>query len=321
MLNYIVKRGLAVFIVVWGATVVVFFMMKLVPGDVIHTILGPMARPEQIQTLMQHYGLDKPLYAQYIIWLGHMVTGKWGTSIAFSEPISYLIQLKVGKTLVLTGGSILIAIIFGFIIGIISGMRPFTVLDNVLMAGTIAGASIPIFWLGLVLIYFFSVRVQIFPVGGISSVTGPGGVLDVLHHLILPAFTTAAIPAAVIARVTRSEIVDILSKPHIVGLRAKGLSSKRIVFHVLRGITPSVVNITGLQVGYVFGWALFTEIIFKWPGIGLLMYDAIVARDVPLVQVAVLVFACVFALVNFFSDVVRVSLDPQMRTLTTGRPR
>jgi len=312
MFNYIIKRGLSVIVVIWGVTVVVFLMMRLVPGDVVATILGPMVRPEQIEKLRKFYGLDKPLYVQYFIWLSRIIKGEWGYSIAFSEPISYLIKLKVGNTLVLTGGSILIAVIVGLSVGIVSGLRPFTIVDSALMIGAIGVASIPVFWLGLVLIYLFGVRFRIFPVGGISSLTGQSRPLDVLYHLFLPALTTAAIPSAVIARVVRSEIVDILSRPYIVGLRAKGLPFKRIFMHILRGIIPSTVNITGMQVGYVFGWALFTEIIFKWPGIGLLLYDAIVARDVPLVQGAVLVFACMFAIVNFISDVVRVALDPQM---------
>jgi len=319
MFIYYLKRLSGVIVVIWGATIVVFFMMRLVPGDVISTILGPMAQSEQIEKLRAFYGLDKSIWEQYFIWLARILTGEWGNSIAFSEPISYLIKLKLGNTLILTGGSLAIALVIGLVVGIVRGLRPFTLVDNVLMATSVAAASIPIFWLGLILVYFFSVRLRIFPVSGISSLTGSSGVFDVLHHLVLPAITTAAIPTAVIARVTRSEIVTMLGKPHIVGIRAKGLKHNKILKHILRGITPSVVNISGLQVGYIFGWALFTEIIFKWPGIGLLLYEAIVARDIPLVQGAVLVFACLFAVINFISDTVRIALDPEIRTALSER--
>lgn len=314
MLAYILKRLLAIIPILFGVSVVIFLFLQLVPGDVAATLLGPRATEETIAAIREELGLDRPLFVQYFSWLGSMLQGDFGRSIILQVPVADIVLPKFGNTLILAGASLLIAVVIGIPLGIISAVRQYSAIDRGSTALAVLGAATPTFWLALVLMYVFALELRWFPTSGMYSLRGDGGLLDLLHHLVLPAVATAAIPLAVITRLTRSAMLDVVRADYVTALRAKGLSEGRVVWiHGLRNALPPIISITGLQAGFLLGGTLFTEVIFAWPGIGLQLYDAILGRDVPLVQGAMLFIAGFFVLLNLLSDIIIAWIDPKLR--------
>jgi len=312
--RYLVTRLLAVIPIMFGVSIVIFLFLQLVPGDVAATLLGPRATAEKVAAIRAELGLDEPLHVQYFSWLFAMVQGDMGRSIILQVPVAEVVVPKFGNTLILVAGSLVIAIGVGLPAGIVSAVRQNTAIDRITTIGAVVGAATPTFWLALVLMYIFALNLKWFPTSGMQDLRGDGGLLDLLHHLVLPAIATAAIPLAVITRLVRSSMLDVIRTDFVTALRAKGLSHREVVYkHALRNALPPIIAITGLQAGFLLGSTLFTEVIFTWPGIGLQLYEAILGRDVPLVQGAMLFIALFFVLLNLLADVLIAYLNPKLR--------
>ena len=314
MTSYLARRLAAVVPVLLGVSVVIFLLMHLAPGDVTTVLLGPQAT-EQARTALRHtLGLDQPLPIQYGKWLLRALEGDLGTSIATSLPVVGLILPRFLNTLILTAAGLFLAILVGYAAGFVAALRERSLFDHGLMTTTLVLGSTPPFWLGLVLVLLFALRLRWLPVSGMIDMAGNGGILDVLRHLVLPAVTTALAPAAIMARMVRASVSDALGRPHVRVARAKGVPRAQLLRrHVVLNALPPVMTITGLQLGYLLGGALFSEVVFAWPGLGSLLYDSITARDVPVVQAATLLIALSFVLVNILVDVVNVLLDPRLK--------
>lgn len=311
---YIVKRLLAVIPILFGVSIVIFLFLQLVPGDVAATLLGPRATAESIAAIRAELGLDRPLHVQYFSWLGAMLQGDLGRSIILQVPVLDVVVPKFLNTLILAGASLVIAIVIGIPVGIVSAVRQYSLVDRVGTAGAVVGAATPTFWLALILMYVFALKLRWFPTSGMYDLRGDGGLLDLLHHLVLPAIATAAIPLAVITRLARSSMLEVIRADYVTALRAKGMSERVVIWvHALRNALPPIISITGLQAGFLLGGTLFTEVIFTWPGIGLQLYDAILGRDVPLVQGAMLFIAGFFVLLNLIADIIVAYLNPKLR--------
>lgn len=309
-----IKRLLHSIPVLLGVSIVVFTAVQLIPGDVAQSLLGFAATGEKVAELRAELGLDRPIYVQYGKWLANLLQLDFGKSIAMRVPVSDVLGIKITNSLILTGVTLLIVVVISFLLATFSGSRFRSKFDRITVFGTLILASLPVFWLGIVLLYVFGVQVRMFPMSGMYNMANPGGFWDLMHHVALPAVTTAASSIAVVTRVTRSSLIDNLNQPYILAARARGLSNSRVVYkHGVRNILPTFANISGLQIGYVFGNAVFTEIIFNWPGVGLQLYDAILVRDVPMVQGCVLVVALVFVLGNLMSDTIVYALDTTRR--------
>lgn len=295
-----------------GVTVVVFLSVQLVPGDIALSILGRMATQEQLAALRESMGLDRPLIVQYGRWFAALLQGDIGVSLAQQLPVAKILVPKTWNSLILMAGSLFLVLTIGFGLAVISAPRFRSLTDRIVVALTLIFASLPVFWLGIILLYFLAFNLKLFPISGMYDVVGGGGFWDLIHHLILPASVTAASSIAVVARVTRSRMIDVLNEPYILAAKARGLTRRQIVLrHAVRNSLATFASIGGLQIGYLFGGVVFTEIIFNWPGIGMQLYDAILARDIPMIQGCVLVVAVVFVLGNLVSDVVVRALDPK----------
>lgn len=298
----------------FGVSVIIFILMHLAPGDVATVLLGPQATEVAKAELRHALGLDQPLPIQYAKWLARTVAGDFGTSIATQISVASLVLPRFLNTLLLTVASLFLSIVIGYSAGLFAALRARKLFDRTAMTVTLLAGSTPPFWLGLILVLLFAIRLRWLPVSGMVDMAGDGGALDVLRHLVLPAVTTALGPAAIITRMVRSSIVEALDRPHVRVARAKGLSRGTLLRrHVILNALPPIITITGLQLGYLLGGALLTEVVFAWPGLGALLYDSITARDMPVVQATTLLIALAFVLVNILVDLINVLLDPRLR--------
>jgi peptide/nickel transport system permease protein len=314
--RHIATRIAAILPILFGVSVFIFLLMHLAPGDVTSTMLGPMASDEAKAQLRVALGLDRSLPFQYFKWLGNVLQGDLGRSLTTTRPVTDMVLPRFGNTVILTVASMILAMAIGFGVGMYAAARSFSIFDRISMSATLVVGSTPPFWLGLILVLLLALDVRLFPATGMVSITGDGGVWDVLRHLVLPALATAAAPAAIITRMIRSSMLEVLNQGYIRVARAKGVPRRRILWrHALRNALPPIATISGLQLGYLLGGALFTEVVFAWPGLGNQLYYAITARDVPVVQGAVLLIALVFVLVNLAIDILNAFLDPRVRTV------
>lgn len=314
MTSFLLRRLGSMVLVLFGVSLLVFLIMQLVPGDPARAALGLSATAERVAEVRAQLGLDRPLPAQYLGYLGGLLHGDLGSSLTLSQPVSSIVFPKLGNTIILAMAALLFCIVVGVPLGILAATRQYTAFDRGSMFLSLAGASVPVYWAALVAISIFSLKLGWFPTSGMYDARNPGGVTDVLHHLVLPAITTAVVPTAVIARLTRSAMVEALQQDYMRMLRASGVPESRIVWrHALRNIAPPVVNILGLQVGYLLGGVIFSEVVFGWPGLGGQLYTSITANDMPIIQAGVLFIAIVFVLVNLLADVVVALLDPRTR--------
>jgi peptide/nickel transport system permease protein len=312
---YLAKRFAGVLPVVFGVSVLIFVGMKLVPGDVARALLGPMATDVSLAQLRAALGLDQPIYVQYGKWIWRALHGDLGFSPIVHKPVVDILLPKFGNTLILAAASFAVAWIAGVGIGVLSAARAHTALDRASMGASLVIGNMPPFWLGLVLISIFALQLRWLPSLGMYSVRGDGGDLaDLASHLILPTIATAAAPAAIIARMTRASVLEILGQDFIKTARAKGLAEGVVVCaHALKAAWPPIVTISGLQLGYLLGGVVFSEEIFGWPGLGRQMVSAVIARDILVVQGAALFIALAFVLVNLAADVLNLFLDPRTR--------
>lgn len=312
--GYVARRLLGAIPVLLGVSIVVFLCMQLVPGDIAKALLGPLATEQSVAEFRHYLGLDQPIPVQYANWLGRALQGDLGRSFSSNMPVADLLQDRLRNSAILLAGALIIAIPLGIGVGLISAIRAGATFDRAAMGGTLILANIPTFVFGLGLVIIFAVNLRWFPVQGMYDLRGEGGQFDLLKHLILPAFTTAIPPAAIIARLVRSTMLETMNQEYIKAARANGLPERTVTMrYALRNAMPPIVTITGLQIGFLLGGAVFTEYIFAWPGVGDAIYKGIMARDIMVVQGAVLVVAVWFVLVNLAVDVINLALDPRSR--------
>ncbi len=304
MLSYILRRILMLIPVLFGVTLVSFSLLHLVPGDPAELLAGLEATKEDVDRIRAEYGLDQPLAVQYLRFVGSAVRGDLGISIQSRHPVLTLLLQRLAFTLQLSLVSILVASAIGLVAGIISSTRQYSFFDTASMLGALFGISMPIFWLGLLLILVFAVRLHWLPSGGAGT----------LRHLILPAIALGSASAAVIARMTRASMLEVARQDYIRTARAAGYREGVVIFrHALKNAMIPVLTVFGLEFGYMLGGAVLTETVFSLPGIGRLLVEGIFARDYPVVQGAMMAVATTFVLVNLLTDVAYAFFDPRIR--------
>ncbi len=296
-----------------GISVIVFSMMHLAPGDPAEAILGPRGTEELLRQARRELGLDQPLYIQYGTWVLNAARGDLGKSYRLNRPVAPEVVDRFKNSALLAGIAFVIAVVLGTIAGCLSAVRRGGLLDNTLMAVTVTGISMPPFYLGMLLIILFSVKLNLLPTGGMYNVREDPSTARLLVHLILPTLTLAAVPIAVIARIMRSSMLEVVGQDYIRTARAKGLRDRGVIGrHALRNALIPVVAVVGLQVGYLLSAAALVEVVFSWPGLGSLLVQSVVQRDLPLAQGAVLVIAVVYVAVNILTDLIQAWLDPRI---------
>jgi peptide/nickel transport system permease protein len=311
---YIAKRLLAAIPVIFGLTIIVFLIMAMIPGDPATAILGSYATPENVEKLNRDLGLDKPLVQQYFIWLGNMLQGDFGRSYTLNRPVIDEVLERFSATLILAGTSLVLCSVLGLIAGVISAVRQYSWVDKAITFVVLIGISVPSFWLGLLLILVFAVNLKWFPASGMYAIYGGGDLPDLLKHLFLPALTLAVVATGVIARLTRTAMLEVLRQDFIRTARAKGVTENTVIYkHAFKAALVTVIPVIGIQAGFVLGGAVYIETVFQWPGIGSMLVKAISTRDLLLVQGGVLVVASAYVLFNLAADVVQTILDPRLR--------
>lgn len=315
MSKYILRRLLMLIPVLLGISIVVFAFIHLIPGDPVVTILGSEYTEETAEQLRHVLGLDRPVYVQYLTWLGRALRGSLGRSIfpfgmitkaGGGDPVLKLILARLPTTIVLTVGAMVIAVIIALPLGVITAARKDSLLDNVTRAVSVLGVSMPIFWLGLLLILVFSLKLRWLPPGGSIGDAG-------LEVMILPWLALGVAQAALVTRMTRSTLLEVLGEDYIRTARAKGLRESVVYYrHALRNALIPVVTVVGLQFGRLLGGAVLTETIFNLPGLGRLLVDSVYSRDYPVIQGCVLVIAFFFVFANLLVDTLYAFLDPRV---------
>jgi peptide/nickel transport system permease protein len=331
MLAYIIRRIFILIPTLLGVSIIVFVMLHITPGDPAELLLGERATEEALVELREHLGLNEPLYVQYGMFLKRLMKGDLGETIWTRQKVWTEIKHRFPATIELTLAALCIACFFGIIFGIISATKQYSIFDYVSMIGALAGVSMPIFWLGLIFMLIFSLNLGWLPISGRLSVDIDLEVItnfyildavltrnwaalkDAAWHLIMPAVTLSTIPMAIVARMTRSAMLEVLRQDYIKTAKAKGLSNFTVTFkHALRNALIPVVTTIGLQFGVALGGAILTETIFAWPGVGKWMYDAVMQRDYMVIQGGVLFIAAVFVVINLCVDVLYAVINPRI---------
>ncbi len=312
---YILKRLVSAIPVLFGITVIVFLIMALIPGDPATAILGAYATPENVERLNRHLGLDRPLWQQYFVWVGNLVQGDFGRSFALNRPVLDEILDRFSATLVLAGTAFVLCALLGIVAGVVSAARQYGLADKAITAAVILGISVPSFFLGMMMILLFAVHLRWLPVSGMYSMFGGGDLPDLIRHLAMPAIALSLVATGVVARLTRANMLEVLRQDFIRTARAKGVHERRVIWgHALRAAMVSVIPILGLQAGFVLSGAVYIEIVFQWPGIGRMLVDAILKRDILLVQGGVVFVAACYVGFNILVDVAQAWLDPRIKT-------
>jgi peptide/nickel transport system permease protein len=314
VLRYLLRRLLHLGPVLLGVSAVVFLVLHITPGDPALIMLGSQATQEDLSRLRAELGLDQPLSVQYLNWISHVLRGDLGRSLWMKRPVLAEVLVRYKATLLLTASALLLSTAGGLALGIASATRANSLLDRLSAVASLFGASMPVFWLGIVLMVIFSLWLGWLPASGMFAPYGGGTARDLLAHLVLPALTLAAASVTIIARLTRGSMLEVLGQDYVRTARAKGVAEwSVIVRHALKNALIPIVTVVGVQAGYLLGGAILTETVFAWPGVGTLLIQGILARDVPLVQGCVLVIALTFVLVNLAVDVLYCWLDPRIR--------
>jgi peptide/nickel transport system permease protein len=315
MLGYALHRLLYIMPVVLGVSIICFLLVHIAPGDMLSAILPADAPPELIEQTRAAYGLDKPLPVQYALWLWKVLHGDLGNSIATGRSVATEVTRAVGNTLILSAVATLIGFSLGSLFGFVAGYFRGSWLDRLASVVSVLGVSIPHYWLGMVLVIFFSVEHNWLPPTG----AGPNGSAawrpdaEHLRYIILPAITMSVIPMGVIARTMRALVADILDQEFVQGLHAKGLREFGVFRHVVTNAAPTALAAMGIQLGYLLGGSILIETVFSWPGTGFLLNAAIFQRDLPLLQGTILVLAMFFVVLNLLVDVLQTALDPRIK--------
>lgn len=311
---YILKRALALVPVLFGLSLIVFLIMALIPGDPATAILGAYATPENVEKLNRDLGLDKPLPQQYLIWLGNLLEGDLGRSYSLNRPVLDEVLERFSATLILAGAALVLCSLIGLLIGIWTAANQYGWTDRILTFAVLIGISVPSFWLGLLLILGFAVKLRLLPASGMYAIYGGGDFWDLMTHLVLPATTLAVVAAGVIARLTRAAMLEVLRQDFIRTARAKGVHERRVLFgHAFKAALVAIIPVIGIQAGFVLGSAVYIETVFQWPGVGRMLVQAISTRDILLVQGGVIVVAASYVLFNLLADLAQTWLDPRVK--------
>jgi len=315
-----------------GVSIVVFSLIRLIPGDPVIVMLGERARPADIERLREEMGFNRPIVVQYLEWMGHVLRGDLGTSIINRTAVMDELKYRLSATVEMIVVGMIIGLIVGVGLGILSALRRNSWMDLVATAGALLGVSMPIYWLALILIYALAVNRQIFPPSArldvnLNVVRHTGFMLidtllmgdfrlflNAVWHLILPSFVLSTVVLPILARLTRASMLEVMRQDYVRTAEAKGLQPRVVIVrHALKNALLPIVTVVGLQLGGLLGGALLTETIFSWPGMGLWTYRAILSRDYPIVQGAVLVSATIYVVVNLIVDISYAYLDPRIR--------
>lgn len=313
--SYILRRLISAIPVLLGITVIVFAIMTMIPGDPATAILGSYATPENVEKLNRDLGLDKPAVARYFIWLGNMLTGDFGTSFSLNRPVIDEVLERFNATLILAGTSFILCSLLGVLAGVVSAARQYGFADKAITFAVLLGISIPSFFLGMMMILIFAVNLRWLPVSGMYAIYGGGDLPDLIKHLIMPAGALAVVATGVIARLSRSAMLEVLRLDFIRTARAKGVHERSVIWrHALKAALVSIIPVLGIQAGFVLSGAVYIEMVFQWPGVGRMLVDGILKRDLLLVQGGVVFVAACYVLFNIVVDVAQSLLDPRIKT-------
>lgn len=326
MIRYLLRRLLGAVPLVLGIATVVFFVVHLAPGDPASVYAAPGVSPEVLDQMRRNMGLDRPVHERYVLWMGSMLRGDFGTSFARGQPVRDVIAQILPNTLILSGCALVLAFLAGVLIGVVQAVRRNTAVDGLLSVVTLFFYSIPAFWLALMMILVFSLMARNvwqwpiwFPSSGMTSVdhafmTPWEQVVDRARHLVLPALSLALVLAAGIARYARGSMLEVLGQDYIRTARAKGLPERTVIFkHAVRNGLIPVITLLGLYLPLLFSGTVFVEVVFSWPGMGKLMVDAIGQRDYPVVMAGAFVFALMVVIGNLIADLLYAVVDPRIR--------
>lgn len=312
LLRYILQRLLLLLPVLFGTSILIFLLLRLIPGDPAAVILGLRSTPERLAIVRNELGLDLPIHEQYFQWLGKVLQGDLGQDYRSNIPVTTLLSDRLPVTIELTLLSLTLAILIAVPLGIRAAVKPNGIADRISMALGLFGISIPDFWLGILLILAFSLGLRMFPSSGYVRLSE--GILENLKSFFLPALTLAVGLSAVLVRITRSAVVEVLERDFVKFLRAKGLREQLVIYkHVLRNASIPIVTVIGLQFGYLLGGAVIVEEVFSLPGVGRLIVSATLERNYPVVQAGMLVVAFMFIMVNLVTDVIYRIINPRIR--------
>ncbi|TYB83188.1 ABC transporter permease [Maritimibacter fusiformis] len=312
---HILKRLISAIPVLLGITVIVFLIMAMIPGDPATAILGSYATPENVEKLNRDLGLDKPLVTRYFIWLGNMLSGGFGRSFSLNRPVIDEILDRFNATLILAGVSFVLCTLLGILAGVVSAARQYGLADKAITFTVLIGISVPSFFLGMMMILVFAVNLRLLPVSGMYAIYGGGDLIDLARHLVMPALALAVVATGVIARLSRSAMLEVLRQDYIRTARAKGVHERRVIMgHALRAAMVSIIPVLGIQAGFVLSGSVYIEIVFQWPGVGRMLVDAILKRDILLVQGGVVFVAAAYVFFNIAVDVAQSLLDPRIKT-------
>jgi peptide/nickel transport system permease protein len=331
-MNTLKRRIIGAIPVILGISFLIFLLMHIAPGDPVTLLLGDDATPADIERTRHEWGLDKPLMVQYWDFLTRAVTGDFGRSLKFNEPVMKLVWERLPATLELAFASLLVAISLAVPLGVYSAIKHNSLLDHAGMSVALIGVSLPNFWLGIMLIYFLGGQLNLLPVAGRieygievktitrlylldSLLTGNlAAFWSALQHLLMPAFTLGSALAAIVTRISRSSVLEVMRQDFVTTARAKGLSERVVIWrHILRNAMITIVTILGLQLGALLSGSVITETVFSFPGIGDLLIQSISARDYKLTQVLILMFAVTYFVVNLIVDLLYVWIDPRIK--------
>ncbi|WP_032710707.1 ABC transporter permease [Salinispora arenicola] len=312
MTRFVLRRLLQSGVVLLGVTLVVFLLLQLVPGDPVRVALGTRFDPETYEALRSRAGLDRPLPVQYASYVGHALTGDLGVSFRSGRPVTAIVLERLPATLSLALTAVVFALLVAFPLGVLSALRSGSVFDHAARVFSQFGVSVPDFWMGIMGILLFAGVLGWFPPSGYVALTeDPVGWLS---HVFLPAVTVGLVIASILTRFIRSSVLEVLAEDYVRTAEAKGLPTRLVVVrHVLRNALIPVVTVVAVQLASLLGGVIVIEVLFAWPGVGRLTYDAVQARDYPVLQGAVLLVAALFLLVNLLVDVLYARLDPRIR--------
>lgn len=311
MLKTALKRVLQCIPTLFIVVTFTFILTRAIPGNPARTILGPQASAAEIEAMEIKLGLDLPKWQQYLNYMGDVLQGDFGTSYMYNQPVVELILQRIPGTLQITITALIIALIVGVGAGMFSALHQYSAFDYVIMILALVGVSMPIFWLGLMLVSFFSVDLGWLPPMGRGSIDD--GLWAVVSHMILPCACLCTIPMATFARITRSSMLETIHSDSIKALRARGISERSVIFkHALKNALPPIVTVVGLQLASCFTGAILTESIFSWPGLGTMIVNAINNRDYMLIQGMVLFFAIIFVAINLIVDIIYMLINPRV---------
>lgn len=315
MLFYILRRVLYALPIALAVSLICFLLVHIAPGDPVNAIISPDAPAEVVAQVRAEYGLDKPLPAQFAIWLGRVVQGDLGNSLSSGRAVTAELASAVKNTMMLSLVAALIGFVAGTLLGIVAALHRGRWPDKLASALAAGGVSLPHYWLGMVLVVVFSVTLNWLPALGAGAGGSEAWVWDWEHvqFLVLPAITLSVIPMGIVTRTVRGVIIEILNQDFTTTLHGKGLRPLRIALHVMKNAAPAVLAIMGLQLGYLMGGSILVETVFSWPGTGQLLNGAIFQRDIPVLQGTILVLALIFVLLNLAVDLMQTTLDPRIK--------